>query len=121
MRVEPGPYLVHQGHRMLPARTWGMIPDKAEKSAAAGLSFCYGMSFGALYGALRPRGGSALLDGVVLGTACWAAGYLGWLPAAGIMPPIWRQKPAQVAGPIAQHALYGVAAVGAYDLIKSHV
>lgn len=121
MRVDPGPYMVHQGHRLLPARTWGVIPDKAEKAGAAGLSFGYGATFGALYGALRPQGGCSVVDGIVLGIVCWAAGYLGWLPAAGIMPPVWKQKPAQVAGPIVEHALYGMAAVGAYDLIKEHV
>jgi hypothetical protein len=41
----------------------------------------------------RPRGGSALLDGALLDIASWAAGYLGWLPALGLMPPVWRQDP----------------------------
>src|SRR5258708_37881263 len=76
MRVEPGPYLVHQGHQMLPAKVWPHIPDKAEKVGAMGLSFCYGSIFGALYGAFRPHGGSSWLDGTILGLICWAAGYL---------------------------------------------
>ena len=121
MRLEPGPYIVHQGQRLLPAKTWGSIPDQAEKAAAVSASFCYGSIFGALYGALRPRGGSAWSDGALLGLFCWAAGYLGWLPAAGLMKPVWKQKPGQIAGPIVEHALYGIAAVGAYDMIKEHV
>jgi hypothetical protein len=121
MRLEPGEFIVHRAHKVMPASTWKYLPHTAEKASAMGLSFCYGATFGALYGALRPRGGSPWLDGTVLGILCWAAGYLGWLPATGLMPPIWKHKPAQIAGPVVQHAIYGAAAVGAYDLIKEHV
>jgi len=121
MRVEPGEYIVNRAHKLIPARHWKYIPRSAEKTAAAGSSFLYGGFFGALYGVLRPRQSSTVLDGMALGLTCWAAGYLGWLPAAGILPPLWKQKPAQIAGPIAQHAIYGVAAAEAYDLIEQHV
>jgi len=122
MRLDPGEYIVHKAHRMAPPSTWKYMPHTAEKAAATSLSFVYGGLFGALYGLVRPLvGGSAALNGLMLGIICWAAGYLGWLPATGLMPPIWKQKPAQVAGPVAQHAIYGIAAAAAHDLIAEHV
>jgi hypothetical protein len=120
MRLEPGEFIVTRAHKIAPASAWKLMPHSAEKASAVGLSFFYGASFGALYSLIRPRGGSTLLDGLILGTVCWATGYLGWLPATGLLPPIWKHKPAQVAGPIVQHAVYGAAAVGAYDWMIEH-
>jgi hypothetical protein len=70
-----------------------------------------------LYALVRPRNKSVMIDGTILGAACWAAGYLGWLPAAKLMNPLWKQKPAEIAGPIATHAIYGLATVGASEII----
>src|SRR5581483_4874524 len=36
----------------------------------------------------------------------WAVGFLGWLPATGLMPPVSRHEPQQVAASIAEHALW---------------
>ena len=61
------------------------------------------------------------MDGVILGIANWAAGYLGWLPALGLMPPLWQQKTPQVIAPIAEHALYGMITVAMYDWLRERV
>jgi hypothetical protein len=37
------------------------------------------------------------------------------------MRPVWKQKPAQVALPIAEHALYGIATVGSYRWLRDRV
>ena len=115
IRRDPGEFMVHQSERALPARTMQKIPESVEHAAAKTLGIGYGMTFGALYGAARGQGGSIGVDGPALGLACWAAGYLGWLPATGLMPPVWRQTPSQAIIPVVEHALYGVATTAAYD------
>jgi hypothetical protein len=34
---------------------------------------------------------------------------------------VWRQRPGQVAVPVAEHVAYGVTAVGAYDWLREKV
>ena len=87
IREDPGEFMVDAAEDALPAsaRT-ARIPGWAESAAAQGLAVGYGLTFGALYAAVRPRGGPTLTDGVALGLVTWAAGYLGWLPAAGLRP-----------------------------------
>jgi hypothetical protein len=75
----------------------------------------YGITFGSLYAAVRPHGGNPWLDGTLLGLGTWGAGYLGWLPATGLMPPVWKQSTRQAWAPILEHALYGIAVVSAFD------
>ena len=87
--------------RTLPSGIWNGV--KAETAAGLGLSFAYGATFGALYAALRGHARSSIAEGAVLGTAVWAIGYLGWLPAADLIPPIWKQEPKQMVGPIVEH------------------
>lgn len=87
------------------------VPAPVEAIAALSLAAGYGVTAGALYGALRPGGGNVLLDGTALGLGTWAAGYLGWLPAMGLMPPVSEQDVSQVVGPVARHILFGIATV----------
>ena len=42
----------------------------------------------------------------------WATGYLGWLPATGLMQPVTKQQRPQVMMPILHHIVFGIAAVG---------
>lgn len=114
MRQEPGEYMVERAESLLPERVRERVPDALETAAAQSTAMGYGATFGAIYGALNPREGSALVDGTVLGLAAWAAGYLGWLPALGLMPPVNDQEAGEVAGPIARHVIYGIATVAAY-------
>jgi hypothetical protein len=118
MRKDPGEFMVEQGKRALPQRAQQAVSGRPRKAAAQALALGYGMTFGALYAALRPRGGSTLRDGTILGLLCWAVGYLGWLPASGLMPPIWRHNAKQIASPPMSHAMYGMATVAAYDLMR---
>jgi hypothetical protein len=117
MRGEPGQFMVDQAEKVMPDAVRRNIPDAVETVAAQGLGMGYGLAFGALYAALRPRGGSAFADGIMLGLGCWAAGYLGWLPAMGLMPPIHQHKPLQVAGPVVDHLAYGIATVATFDAL----
>jgi hypothetical protein len=97
IREDPGEFMVEQAEELLPEETRDDIPDTVETAAATSLAMGYGMTFGALYGALRGGGGNILVDGVALGLGVWAVGYLGWLPATGLMPPITEQTGEQVA------------------------
>jgi hypothetical protein len=118
MRQEPGAFMVEQGEKLLPESARQRIPQRVETGAALLLAAGYGLTFGALYPLLRPRGGSIIADGVLLGLVNWATGYLGWLPAAKLMPPLWRQNAPQVMGPMLQHALYGMVTVATYNWLR---
>lgn len=120
LRTDPGEFMVEKAEERLPASLRRRIPIAVDAPLGKLLGLGYGVFFGALYGVLRPRGGSPVREGIALGALTWAAGYLGWLPALGLMPPVWRQKPAQAAGPALDHLAYGVTAVAAYDLLASH-
>jgi len=119
IRQEPGEFMVEQAEEVLPNNVRDHIPPSAEKAAAQMLGLGYGMTFGALYAAMRPRGGSPFVDGMVLGAVCWAAGYLGWLPASGLLPPAWKQSSKQVIAPLAEHLVYGATTVAAYDALRA--
>jgi hypothetical protein len=121
LRQDPGQFMVEKAEDALPEAVHQRIPRAVETGAARTLAMGYGVTFGALYAALRPRGGNPFLDGAVLGVACWAAGYMGWLPAPGLMPPVWRQNAPQAVAPVVEHVAYGVAAVAAYDWLRERV
>jgi hypothetical protein len=118
---DPGEFMVETGEDALPASVRQRIPQVVEKGAARALAIGYGLTFGGPYTLLRPQGGAALVDGVILGIATWAAGYVGWLPAVGLMPPVWQQKAPQAIAPIAEHALYGMVTVAAYDRLRARI
>lgn len=118
LRQHPGEFMVEQAEQALPERVRARIPRIAETAAAQVLGVGYGLAFGALYALVRPRGGSPLLDGALLGATAWAAGYLGWLPALGLMRPVWQQDAPQALAPAAEHVVYGVVTVAAYNGLR---
>jgi hypothetical protein len=109
--------MVEQVESALPVARRAQVPPKGKAAAEKGLQLGYGATFGMLYG-LAAGEGSPLVAGAVLGLATWAVGYLGWLPATGLMPPVTRQEPARVAGPIATHLGYGIATAAAYRWLR---
>lgn len=115
IRQNPGEFMVNRVEHVLPAGARKHVPEAVENAAAQGLGLGYGVAFGAAYAALNPRGGSPLIGGALLGLGCWAAGYLGWLPALGLTPSVREQTAPQVAGPVVHHLAYGVATAAAYD------
>ena len=121
LRQDPGKFMVKTGEEALPDAMRRRIPQVVETGAARMLAVGYGLTFGSLYTLLRPEGGSPFVDGVILGIANWAAGYLGWLPALGLMPPVWQQKTPQAIAPIAEHALYGMITMATYDWLRERV
>jgi hypothetical protein len=118
IREEPGVYVVEQVEELLPDETREQITEGFEQAAAKSLAMAYGATAGALYGALLADDRSALADGAILGLGVWAVGYLGWLPATDLMPPVQEQETPQVVAPIAQHLVFGLATVAAYKLLQ---
>ena len=117
MREEPGKFMVEQAQDVLPEETRAQIPESVETATAASLAFGYGATAGAIYGALRGDNGNLLADGTLLGLGTWAVGYLGWLPATGLMPAVHKQQLEQVATPIVQHIVFGMTTAAAYQAL----
>jgi len=118
MKEEPGAFMMKKAERLLPRKTRRQIPDNARSIAGSLLAFCYGMTFGSIYAALRPRDAKVIRDGAALGTAAWAAGYLGWLPATKLTPPVLKQKPKQIIPNILTDIIFGVATVALFKQVK---
>lgn len=118
---DPGEFMLSKAKAALPAKAQERVPQKVEAVSAKLLGLGYGMTFGALYAVARPKTKQSLLEGALLGLAAWAVGYLGWLPGAKLMRPVWKQKPTQVILPVAEHALYGVATVAGYRWLQERV
>jgi putative membrane protein len=73
--------------------------------------FSYGTAVGALYGLIRPRRGATvgatIANGCAYGLAVWTLSYLGWLPAARILPPATREPARRNAVMIVAHLIWG--------------
>ncbi len=67
--------------------------------------FGYGAAAGALF-ALTARGRGAAA-GMAYGTGIWAASYLGWIPAVGILAPATQHPRDRNALMIAAHLVWG--------------
>jgi uncharacterized membrane protein YagU involved in acid resistance len=96
------------------------LSEPAEAGAAAAVHLAYGAAMGALYAVLREaldRPPAAAL-GAGWGVAVWAAGYQGWMPAAGVRPPTTHQPPTKWLVPVANHLVYGVATALAFEGLR---
>ena len=118
IKEHPGRFMLRKAKQSLPRKVRRRVPRKVENAGANLLGMGYGITFGALYAVTRPKTRWTLLEGTLLGVIAWAAGYLGWLPLAKLMPPVWKQKPTQAIIPVAEHAAFGVATVAGYGWLK---
>lgn len=66
----------------------------------------YGAAAGSAF-ALLPRRARRPAGGLLFGLLLWAAGYEGWVPAIGALPPAHRDRRDRVLTMIAAHAMYG--------------
>jgi hypothetical protein len=73
------------------------------------MHWLYGISWGAVYGAL-PGGGLAF------GTTVWASSYAELVPL-GIYEPPWRYPATELALDWSYHAVYGLAVAGAFSAL----
>ena len=71
--------------------------------------FGYGAAFGSFYALFEQRLPlPASLKGIFAGLAIWAGSYLGWLPAADILPPATRHPWRRNLMMILAHVVWGV-------------
>lgn len=86
-----------------------LAPRPGRTPAVVASHLLYGAVAGAGYGVVRRELGlPGAVAGPAYGLAVWAAGYVGWLPAAGILPVPWRQPPATALVPVVAHLVYGL-------------
>ena len=83
------------------------LGEEGLKAATVVGHFAYGAAAGAVVAPLAGRTSRPVASGVGLGLALWAAGYLGWVPAFGLMRPATEQPAARNALMIAAHAVWG--------------
>jgi uncharacterized membrane protein YagU involved in acid resistance len=85
--------------------------DGAREDAATTVShFGYGGAVGALYPyASDVLPGPTLVKGALFGLGVWAASYLGWIPAAGILRTATREPAGRNAMMVASHLVWGAA------------
>lgn len=112
MKMDPGEFMVRKAKAVLP------LPPALEGAAVNALRLGYGTTAGLIW-ALLPHSRWRVAEGAALGLAVWAAGYLGWLPAAKLLPPINEQTPKQIAVPVIEHALFGVAVAKAFEAMAA--
>lgn len=111
---DPGEFMVRKAEARLPRRTRKRIPAPIHTAAAQALAAGYGIAAGAVFAAVRGTPAGVFRDGVVLGLATWVAGYAGWLPALGLLPPLRDQPRGEVVGPAGRHVLFGILTVAVY-------
>ena len=88
----------------------GQIEKGEREGVAVGSHLLYGAVAGALYGLAQDELALPTVPaGAAYGLALWAVGYLGWMPAAGVLPQPWRQQPGDALTPVAAHLVYGLA------------
>ncbi|GAA3446187.1 DUF6789 family protein [Planomonospora venezuelensis] len=88
-------------------------PEPGEGVLAAVAHVGFGAACGALFGLLARGRRPPVPAGVGYGLAIWLAGYQGWVPALGVLPPISRDRPGRVAVMGAGHVVYGAALAAA--------
>ncbi len=81
--------------------------------------FAYGAAAGAVYASLEEKMPlPPPFSGVCFGHAVWVGSYLGWLPMAGIQPPVTEKSSRRVALMIAAHVVWGAATDLALNSLK---
>ena len=114
-------------HRNLPRSTQypappRLITDKLTNSVSPGhgttgllhvptlaAHFGFGGAAGAVYGMIVGRRHANASTGCLFGLLVWAASYLGWVPAAGILPPATEHPGRRVVMMLISHVVWGSA------------
>ncbi|MEX2141367.1 MAG: DUF6789 family protein [Pirellulales bacterium] len=95
------------------------VGERKKKVASWLAHFGYGATTGAIYGLVAERvRAPAALKGAAYGLGIWAASYLGWLPAAGILPPATRQSRRRNVSLVAAHVIWGATTGLAVDRLS---
>ena len=88
----------------------GRVDEGERQAVAVGSHLLYGAAAGTFYGLVQAAAAlPAAVAGPGFGLVLWAAGYLGWMPAAGVLPQPWRQRAGDALTPVVAHLVYGLA------------
>lgn len=83
------------------------LPTSGKEALALASHFGYGMGGGMLYAVLVPSKLQGPGTGTAFGALVWLAGYEGWLPAFGILPPPHKDRAGRAASVYLAHLVYG--------------
>lgn len=83
------------------------LNNGAATAAAVVFHGMYGAATGALFAALTPAERVSARWGAAYGLLVWVAGYEGWVPVAGVLPPAHRDERGRVITMITAHLVYG--------------
>lgn len=83
------------------------MPEYALTWSSLAAHFGYGALTGALYPLVARRVGPGPVPGALYGIAVWAASYMGWVPAAGILQPATRQPAPRRRLMLTAHLVWG--------------
>jgi hypothetical protein len=98
------------------------LPEASHRRFSAALHWMYGTFWPTALGlALRDRMfrrfGPTVATGAGLGAGVWAVGYLGWLPAAGLVREGQGRRVGRQAMSLLNHVFYGVLSVAPLHLM----
>lgn len=117
----PPEQITHRVARLVGASAHPERPGWDLKTYAG--HFAYGAACGAIYAAManrRRRSTVASAErGMLFGVGVWAASYLGWLPAARILPPATDAPARRNALMIVAHLIWGAATALLADRTRS--
>ena len=83
--------------------------------------WAYGTGSGILFGILRRRLDLTLpgsIQGIIFGLALWVIGYMGWVPAVGLMPAVWNQRRDRAIELVLAHVVYGATLGFSFDVME---
>lgn len=82
--------------------------EPLRQAATMASHFGYGSAAGGAYAAVQPRlPGSPAVRGILFGLGIWAISYLGWIPAAGVLPSARRWPAGRNFMMIVTHVVWG--------------
>jgi uncharacterized membrane protein YagU involved in acid resistance len=88
----------------------GELSADAKEKISVAAHFGYGATTGMLYSlAERALPSRPVLRGPLYGLLVWGASYVGWLPAAGTLPPPHRRPIGRNVLLISAHLIWGIA------------
>jgi hypothetical protein len=82
-------------------------PRLVERMVVGAAHSAYGASAGALFALVVPARVVTVPRGVAFGLALGAAGYQGWVPALGILPPLTEASAGRRFSVVSSHVVFG--------------
>jgi hypothetical protein len=102
---------------LIDSATGESLPDETARDLTLAAHYAYGAATGAMIAAAAPR--PSLPAGAAAGVAVWAASYLGWIPAAGLLKPATEHPARRNFMMIAAHLVWGAALALALEELQA--